>query len=76
MHNYCGFFFLKKLTFCLIFFWKATQSFFDLKKLFGEETISKSQVERWFKSGKTNLADEEGRGRPSYFDDQILLAAV
>jgi len=45
----------------------------------GEGTISKSQAERWFKkfkSGDTNLADEEGRGRPSNFDDQALLAAL
>ncbi|KAI4465818.1 mariner mos1 transposase-like protein [Holotrichia oblita] len=59
--------------------WSATQSFRDLNDLFGEEIISKSQVERWFKNFKsddTNLADEEGRGRPSNFNDQALLAAV
>lgn len=59
--------------------WNAAQSFRDLNELFGEGTISKSQVERWFKkfkSGDTNLVDEEGRGRPSNFDDQALLVAV
>jgi transposase len=59
--------------------WKAAQSFRDLNELFGEGIISKSQVEKWFqkfKSGNTILADEEGRGRPSNFDDQELLAAV
>ena len=37
------------------------------------------QVEKWFKkfkSSDTNLADEEGRGRPLNFDDQALLAAL
>ena len=55
--------------------WNAPQSFRDLNELFGEGTISKRQVEKWFKtfkSGDTNLADEEGRGRPSNFDDQAL----
>ena len=59
--------------------WNASQSFRDLNELFGEGTISKSQVERWFNKFKlddTNLADEEGRGRPWNFDDQALLAAV
>ena len=59
--------------------WSAAQSFRDLNELYGEGTISKSQAERWFKkfkSGDTNLADEEGRGRPSNFEDLALLAAV
>ena len=59
--------------------WSAAQSYRDLNELFGEGTISKSQVKRWFKkfkSGDTNLADEEGRGRLSNFNDQALLAAV
>ena len=63
----------------LYHFEKGWKSFRDLNKLFGKGTISKSQVEKWFKklrSGDTNLADEEGRGRPSNFDDQALLAAV
>lgn len=48
----------------------------------GEGTMIKSQVERWFKKFKkfkfsdTSLPDKEGRGRPSNFDDQALLAAV
>ena len=52
--------------------WNTAQSFRDLNELFDEGTISKSQVERWFKkfkSGDTNHAYEEGRGRPSNFDD-------
>ena len=56
--------------------WKAAQSFRDLNELFVQGTISKSQVERWFKnfkSGDTNLADEKGIGRPSNYDDQALL---
>ena len=59
--------------------WSAAQSFRDLNELYGEGTISKSQVERWFKkfkSGDTNLVDVEGRGRPSNFNDQALLSAV
>ena len=51
--------------------WNAAQSFRDLNELFGEGTISKSQVERCFKqfkSSDTNLADEEGRGRSASFD--------
>jgi transposase len=59
--------------------WTAAQSFRDLNELFGEGTISQAQVYRWFdrfKSGDTSLEDEEGRGRPSDFDDQALLAAV
>ena len=59
--------------------WNVAQSFLNSSELFGEGTISKSQVERWlkkFKSGDTNLVDEEGRGRLSNFDDQELLAAV
>jgi hypothetical protein len=46
--------------------WKGAQSFRDLNELFSEGTISQSQVERWFKkfkSGDTNLEDEEGKGR-------------
>ena len=48
-------------------------------ELFDEETISQSQVEKWFKkfkSGDTNLKDEEERGRPSDFDDAALLETV
>ena len=59
--------------------WIAAQSFRDLNKLFGEGTISKSQVEKWykkFKSSDTNLADEERKGQPSNFDDQTLLATL
>ncbi|CAK9818532.1 Histone-lysine N-methyltransferase SETMAR [Anthophora plagiata] len=59
--------------------WNAAQSFYDLNELFGEGTISKSQVKRWFKmskSGDTNLADEKRRGRPSNFDDQAILTPV
>ena len=59
--------------------WNAAQPFRDLNELFGEVTISKSHVEKWFnkfKSGDTNLADEKGRGRPSNFNDQALLKAV
>ena len=37
--------------------WNEAQSFRDLNGLFGEGTISKSQVKRWFKSDDTNLAD-------------------
>ena len=47
--------------------WQAEESFRDLNELFGEGTISKSQVERWFKKFKTseiNSTGEEGRGRP------------
>ncbi|KAK6731222.1 hypothetical protein RB195_007591 [Necator americanus] len=57
----------------------AAQLFRDLNYLFGDGTVSKSQVERMFgrfKSGNTNLADEEGRGRPSDFDHGVLLAAL
>ena len=42
--------------------WNATQSFCDLNEVFGQGTISKSQVERRFKKFKsdaTNPADEE-----------------
>ena len=59
--------------------WNAAQTFRDLNELFGEGTISKSQVERWFKkfkSNDTNLADEKGRGQASNFNDQALLATV
>ena len=59
--------------------WNATQSFRDLNEVFGKGTIRESQVERWFekfKSGDTNFADEEGRGRPSNLNDQALLVAV
>uniref|UniRef100_A0A915DFN2 Mos1 transposase HTH domain-containing protein n=1 Tax=Ditylenchus dipsaci TaxID=166011 RepID=A0A915DFN2_9BILA len=55
--------------------WRAAQSFRDIVELFGEEAISQSQVERWFKrfkSGDTSLQDEKGRGRPSDFNDQAL----
>ena len=53
--------------------------FANSTNIFGEGTISKSQVEKWFKkfkTGDTNLADEERRGWLSNFDDQALLAAV
>lgn len=59
--------------------WSAAKSFRDLNELYGKGTISQSQVERWFKkfkSGDTNLADEEGRGRPSNFNDKALMTAV
>ena len=58
---------------------KAAEAFRDLNELFGEGTIGERQVRRWFehfKSGDTSLEDEEGRGRPSDFDDQALLGAV
>ncbi|KAF8785903.1 hypothetical protein HNY73_011395 [Argiope bruennichi] len=53
--------------------WKAAQSFCDL---FGEGAISESRCREWFESGDTSLEDKTGRGRPSDFDDQVLLAAV
>ena len=59
--------------------WMAAQSFRDINELFGEGTISQSQVERWFqkfKSGNMRLNDDERIGRPSNFDDQALLIAV
>uniref|UniRef100_A0A914CHY5 Mos1 transposase HTH domain-containing protein n=1 Tax=Acrobeloides nanus TaxID=290746 RepID=A0A914CHY5_9BILA len=59
--------------------WKTAQSIRDLNELFGEGTISQSQVERWsnkFKSGDTNLEDEEGRDRPSDFGDAVPLEIV
>ena len=59
--------------------WRATGSFRDLNELFDEGTISKRQVERWFKkfiTVNTHVADEEGRGRRSEFNNQALLAAV
>ena len=59
--------------------WKATESARDLNELFGEETISEREAQRWFKrfkSGDTSLEDKEGRGRRSDFDDQALLGAV
>lgn len=59
--------------------WKAAQSFRDLNDLFGEGAISERQCREWFarfKSGDTSLEDNPGRGRPSDFDDQALLAAV
>ncbi|GFY58738.1 histone-lysine N-methyltransferase SETMAR [Trichonephila inaurata madagascariensis] len=59
--------------------WKAAQSFRDLNELFGEGTISERQCREWFarfKSDDTCLEDKPGRGRPSEFDDQALLAAV
>ena len=59
--------------------WTAAQSFQDLNELFGEGTISERQCREWFahfKSGDTCLEDKEGRGRPSDFNDQVLLQAV
>ncbi|GFV88763.1 histone-lysine N-methyltransferase SETMAR [Trichonephila clavipes] len=59
--------------------WEAAQSFHDLNELFGKGTISESQCRKWlarFKSGDTSLEDKPGRGRPSDFDDQALLAAM
>ena len=44
--------------------WNAAPAFRDLNELFGEGTISISQVEKWFKkfkTGDTNLADEGRR---------------
>ena len=58
---------------------KSAEAFRDLNELFGDGTISWSQVKKWFqrfKSGDTSLEDEEGRGRCSDFDDQALLDAV
>uniref|UniRef100_A0A914DZD2 Mos1 transposase HTH domain-containing protein n=1 Tax=Acrobeloides nanus TaxID=290746 RepID=A0A914DZD2_9BILA len=58
---------------------KAAEAFRDLNELFGKGTIGERQVRRWFerfKSGNTSLEDKGGRGRPSDFDDQVLLAAV
>ena len=51
----------------------AAQSFCNLNELFGEESINKSQVERWLKKFKKvykNLSDRKGRCRPSNFDEQ------
>jgi len=59
--------------------WTAAQSFRDLNELFGQGTITQQGVQKWFarfKSGDTSLEDKPGRGRPSDFDDQALLAAV
>ena len=57
----------------------AAEAFRDLNDLFGEGTIGRKMVYEWFdrfKSGDTSLGDKPGRGRPSNFDDQALLAAV
>uniref|UniRef100_A0A915E1I4 Mos1 transposase HTH domain-containing protein n=1 Tax=Ditylenchus dipsaci TaxID=166011 RepID=A0A915E1I4_9BILA len=57
----------------------AAASFREINQIFGEETIGQSTVEDWFrrfKSGYTTLEDKPGRGRPSDFDEQALLAAV
>ena len=57
----------------------AAEAFRDLNDLFGEGTIGRKTVYEWFdrfKSGDTSLEDKPGRGRPSDFDDQALLAAV
>ena len=54
---------------------KCSTSHFAISTTF----LPKEQFEKWckkFKSGDTNLADEEGRSRPSSFYDQVLLAAV
>ena len=59
--------------------WKAAQSFRDLNELFGKGTISERQCREWFarfKTGDTRLMDNPGRGRPSDFDDEALLATV
>lgn len=59
--------------------WKASASFRDINEIFGEGTISERQCREWFarfKSGDTSLEDKPGRGRPSDFDDNALLAAV
>ncbi|CAK9809032.1 Histone-lysine N-methyltransferase SETMAR [Anthophora quadrimaculata] len=40
--------------------WNTAQLFRNFNKLFGD----------------TNLTDEKGRGRPSNFDDQVLLTTV
>uniref|UniRef100_A0A915EGF7 Mos1 transposase HTH domain-containing protein n=1 Tax=Ditylenchus dipsaci TaxID=166011 RepID=A0A915EGF7_9BILA len=58
---------------------KAAETFRDLTELFGEGSITQQQVQRWFKrfrDGETSLEDFSGRGRPSDFDDEALLAAV
>ena len=58
---------------------KAADSFREINQVFGEGTIGKRTVEEWFarfKNGDTSLEDKPGRGRPSDFDDQALLAAV
>ena len=57
----------------------AAEAFRDLNALFDGGTIGRKTVYEWFdrfKSGDTSLEDKPGRGRPSDFDDQTLLAAV
>uniref|UniRef100_A0A914BUV8 Mos1 transposase HTH domain-containing protein n=1 Tax=Acrobeloides nanus TaxID=290746 RepID=A0A914BUV8_9BILA len=57
----------------------AAEAFRDLNDLFGERTIGRKTIYEWFdrfKSGDTSLEDKPGRGRPSDFDDQALLAAM
>ena len=59
--------------------WKAAHSFHDLNELFSEGTIIQRQCQEWFarfKLDNTSLEDNPGRGRPSNFDNQALLAIV
>ncbi|KAF8781530.1 Histone-lysine N-methyltransferase SETMAR like protein [Argiope bruennichi] len=58
---------------------KAAQSFPYLNELFDEGIISECRCRELFarfKSSETSLEDKPGRGRPSYFDDQVLLADI
>ena len=55
------------------------QSFRDLNELFGKGTINERQCRDWFacfKTGDTSFMDNPGRGQPSDFDDEALLATV
>ena len=43
--------------------WNAAQSFRNLSELFDEGTISKSQVERWFKSSNRGIQTSQKRNK-------------
>lgn len=49
--------------------WNAAQSFHNLKEFFDEETIRKSQIEKWFKKFKLDDINLAKKKRPSNFDD-------
>ena len=58
---------------------KATQAAENIDAAWGAGTTSTRTVHRWFnrfRSGDLSLEEEDGRGRPSQVDDDVLKALV
>lgn len=76
---------MSKREYRTIFFYEFTlgrsgaQTARNINQVWGEGSVNECTVQRWFKKfreGDFSLEDEEGRGRPSSLNDDVLQSVV